>query len=172
LKVISDQNVQRLFYDELLSYDIDDFDWENERPLTQFYLNLQSNSRSHEVQFMINFFEEKLENEDPNWVETDFDQLPFKSPFEISTEDLTDLCICSTKKYFAKYETNPIRFGMDLGSMNILNLERGKLKEKRSFRFSLQCMKNWLISNSYIIANPKSKTKCLIQSSINHLSDD
>ena len=113
---------------------------------------------------MIKFFEEKLNEIDPNWVETDFNSVPSRAPVEISTANLTDLCLNSTKKYFSKYETNVNRFGIEISNLNITHIEPCKVKGVRGYRFSFQCMKDWLINNEYIIAKSKAKT--------NHLSSD
>lgn len=82
IKVFNDKNASFSFYKYLLSIDISNVNWENDRPITEFYLRSKQQSRSEIYDFLgekIDFEEKQFRNIDiENHTTNKFDKSIFK----------------------------------------------------------------------------------------------
>lgn len=139
--IISDQRIHYKFYQFLMNRDISKVNWIKDRPETEMSKDLKSISRSKELHFIIQFFQDNIGSSDiiitlPNLWQQFLDHLKSQSS-SVQT-----------------YMTTELKFGIFIKNLKIKDFSNNQKKTGkkvvREYCFPYESVNAWLTSKTYV----------------------
>ena len=136
----ADRTLMKALYRVWTDIDLSAVDWRNDRPLTEFMLDMRENSREMELSFLI----EKVKN----WycMEKEEVTVPSKELLQAFRTECT-------LQYGFEVNTTPVKFGIKMKKYAIKGFEAQKTRKGTVYTFKIKECVEWLIQKTHLPAN-------------------
>jgi len=139
LRIINDKRVLKAYFEYLKTINIQDFDWCNSRPKSEFLEDLKTCSLPKEMMFMIDYIQEKLlQLKDHNLT------------INIQAKTLFGNFIDYIRQNDPQFITNDKKFGILIKNYKIDGLEKTRNTHGYVYILHLEKIKQWMIKRGFL----------------------